>query len=92
MITKIVACNSILVYVTCNNGGRMATIIERVQKHRRNLRKGGLRPVQIWVPDTRREGFAQECARQSALLQADPQEKEILQFIEAIADREGWTV
>ncbi|MDE0696307.1 MAG: antitoxin MazE family protein [Boseongicola sp.] len=27
----------------------------------------GLRPVQIWVPDTRRPGFAAECRRQARL-------------------------
>lgn len=37
----------------------------RVQKHRAALRESGLRPVQIWVPDTRRAGFAEECRRQS---------------------------
>lgn len=32
----------------------------------------GLRPVQIWVPDTRRPDFAEECRRQSRLVaQAD---------------------
>ncbi|MBN2886671.1 MAG: antitoxin MazE family protein [Chromatiaceae bacterium] len=37
----------------------------RVQKQRDALRKSGLRPVQIWVPDTRRPDFAEECRRQS---------------------------
>jgi hypothetical protein len=41
---------------------------ERVQRHRANLRAAGLRPVQIWVPDTRRPGFAEECSRQSRLV------------------------
>ena len=68
----------------------MSTIAERVQKHRKNLRKSGMRPVQIWVPDTRRAGFAEECARQSALIKNDPQEKEVLDFIEEIADFRGW--
>ncbi|MGL4487809.1 MAG: antitoxin MazE-like protein, partial [Yersinia sp. (in: enterobacteria)] len=31
----------------------MASIAQRVQKHRDELRKAGLRPVQIWVPDSR---------------------------------------
>ncbi|MBU4085638.1 MAG: antitoxin MazE family protein, partial [Proteobacteria bacterium] len=32
----------------------MATpIAERVQKRRAALRKAGLRPIQLWVPDTR---------------------------------------
>ena len=69
----------------------MATVAERVQKHRQSLRKGGMRPVQIWVPDTRSPGFAKECARQSALLTNDPQENEILRFLELAADRDGWT-
>ncbi|WP_320202225.1 antitoxin MazE family protein [Agrobacterium sp. rho-13.3] len=42
----------------------------RVQKRREALRASGLRPVQIWVPDTRREGFAEECRRQSRLVAA----------------------
>ena len=41
------------------------SIAERVKKHRDALRAAGLRPVQIWVPDTRRAGFADECRRQS---------------------------
>ena len=49
-----------------------------------------MRPVQIWVPDTRRAGFAAECARQSALVKSDPQEKEVLGLIEEIADFRGW--
>ena len=38
-----------------------ATLIERVRAHRDALRAAGLRPLQIWVPDTRRAGFADEC-------------------------------
>lgn len=63
---------------------------ERVQKHRTALRESGLRPVQIWVPDTRRAGFAQECRRQSMLLQSDAQEPETTNWLEAAADRKGW--
>jgi len=68
----------------------MAGVVERVQKHRAGLRKAGMRPVQIWVPDTRREGFAEECKRQSALISNDQQEKEVLRFLDESADREGW--
>ncbi len=38
---------------------------ERVARRRAKLRAAGLRPVQIWVPDTRAAGFAEECRRQS---------------------------
>ena len=58
----------------------MATvnINARVQKHRDALRMAGLRPVQIWVPDTRRPDFAAECRRQSLLVaQADSVEADM---------------
>ncbi|MGA3399333.1 MAG: antitoxin MazE family protein [Acetobacteraceae bacterium] len=41
---------------------------ERVERRRSKLRAAGLRPVQIWVPDTRAPGFAEECRRQSRLI------------------------
>jgi hypothetical protein len=62
----------------------------RVQKHRAALRESGLRPVQIWVPDTRRPGFAEECRRQSLLLQGDAHEQETTGWLEAAADHDGW--
>jgi len=47
-----------------------APLNERVQKRRDALRAAGLRPVQIWVPDTRRPGFAAECRRQAQVVAA----------------------
>ncbi|MEO8408942.1 MAG: antitoxin MazE family protein [Propionivibrio sp.] len=65
----------------------------RLQKHRDALRRAGLRPVQIWVPDTRRPDFAAECRRQSAIVaQAYAADSEMQQFMdEASADVAGWT-
>lgn len=65
----------------------------RVQKHRDALRMAGLRPVQIWVPDTRRPNFADECRRQSRLAaQSDMADTDIEQFMDAaLADIDGWT-
>lgn len=65
-------------------------ISERVQKHRAALRAAGMRPVQIWVPDVRRPGFAEECRRQSASLHGDPLEADTLQWLAAVADEDGW--
>jgi hypothetical protein len=62
----------------------------RVQKHRATLRASGLRPVQIWVPDTRQKGFAEECQRQSLALHRDFKEAELLGWMEEVADTEGW--
>jgi hypothetical protein len=51
----------------------------------------GLRPVQIWVPDTRRPDFAAQCKRQSNLAtQADMADPDLLGFMdEALSDLEG---
>ena len=62
----------------------------RVQRHRAQLKAQGMRPVQLWVPDTRSADFAAECRRQSALLVADPLERETLDWIEQVADTTGW--
>jgi hypothetical protein len=42
-----------------------ATSSARVKRRRDKMREAGLRPIQIWVTDTRRPGFAEECRRQS---------------------------
>jgi hypothetical protein len=65
----------------------------RVQKHRDALRTAGLRPVQIWVPDTRRPNFAKECRRQCRLIaQADNADTDMQHFMdEVLSDIEGWT-
>ncbi|MCS3743974.1 antitoxin MazE family protein [Rhizobium sp. BK661] len=63
----------------------MATPVnERVQKRRRALMEAGLRPVQIWVPDTRRPGFAAECHRQSVQTAlSDAGDQELQDFLDA---------
>lgn len=66
----------------------MQPIRKRVAGHRRRLRPAGLSPVQIWVPDTRRPGFAKECRRQSLSLRDDPAEQAALHFMGEISD---WT-
>ena len=65
----------------------------RVKKHRDALRMAGLRPVQIWVPDTRRPDFAEECSRQSRLVaEADAADKSMHNLMDgALEDTEGWT-
>jgi DNA-binding LacI/PurR family transcriptional regulator len=63
----------------------------RVAKYRAALRAAGLRPLQIWVPDTRARGFAEECRRQSRLLHGDPAEADTLAWMAQAADTEGWT-
>jgi hypothetical protein len=65
-------------------------VAQRVQKHRVALRAAGLRPVQIWVPDTRRPGFAAECRRQCLALRKGRAESNTLKWLLKVADTEGW--
>lgn len=60
-----------------------ATPAPRMKQYRERLRAAGLRPIQLWVPDTRAPGFAAECRRQSASLAQDAAEAEAAAFIEA---------
>lgn len=64
---------------------------QRVQKRRDRLRASGLRPVQIWVPDTRQPGFVEECRRQSLVVAAaDAADDELTTFLDAaLADLAG---
>lgn len=65
----------------------------REQKLRNALRMAGLRPVQIWVPDTRQPGFAEECRRQSLAIASTGRADEQLNRLidETAADLDGWT-
>ena len=56
------------------------------QSYRERLRAQGLRPMQIWVPDTRAPGFAEEARRQSLLANQTQDEKDIQDFIEQAMD------
>lgn len=71
----------------------MTPVKVRVRRHRETLRQSGLRPVQIWVPDTRRPGFADECQRQClAVSRTDAQDGTLSRLMdEALSDLEGWT-
>jgi hypothetical protein len=57
----------------------------RQRARRSRLREQGLRPVQLWVPDTRAPAVAERIGRQCRALAADPQEAEVLEWLEAAA-------
>ena len=42
-----------------------STSRDKVRAHRVRLRKQGLRPVQVWVPDVRAKAFVRAAHRQS---------------------------
>lgn len=63
---------------------------ESAGRYRARMRTQGLRPIQLWVPDTRSPKFAAECRRQSELVTRAPIDG-IDDFLEAAAATvEGW--
>ena len=59
---------------------------EKVRRHRARLREEGLRPLQVWVPDTRTPGFAEEARRQSLAVAASVHAEADQRFVDAISE------
>jgi len=62
-----------------------STSRDKVRAHRSRLRKAGLRPVQIWVPDVRSRSFAQAEHRQSLAVTKSPHATKDQSFVDAIS-------
>ena len=65
-----------------------ASTSQRVQEHRNRLRAAGLRPVQLWVPDTRNPNFTKACSQQARLIAASDTDSD---WMDDIQDTEGWS-
>ena len=59
----------------------------KVREHRARLRRLGLRPIEIWVPDVRAPAFRSQAHRQSLAVAASAHAREDQAFIDAASDR-----
>jgi len=59
---------------------------DKVRRYRERLRKQGLRPIQIWVPDVRARGFKAEAHRQSLAVVESSRAATDQDFIDAVSD------
>ena len=59
---------------------------DKVRRYRERMRALGLRPIQIWVPDTRNAAFAEEAHRQSLAVAQSQNAISDQDFIDAISD------
>lgn len=59
---------------------------EKVQAYRQRMRARGLRPIQIWVPDTRTPAFREAAHTQSLAVAQSRFEYEDQAFIDAISE------
>lgn len=58
---------------------------KRMASYRQRMRAAGLRPVQIWVPDSRAPDFAEKCHAQArAVAAGDPAGDEIMCFVAGV--------
>lgn len=63
---------------------------EKTAKYRERLRAQGLRPIQIWVPDTRSKSLAEEVRRQS-LRVSKKDDSDLMDALDmAAAQTEDW--
>jgi hypothetical protein len=63
----------------------MPSTRDRVRQHRERLRRQGLRPLQIWVPDVRAPEFVAEARRQSVAIATSEREADDQAFVDAIS-------
>ena len=65
---------------------RKSSSAAKVRAHRERLRAQGLRPLQIWVPDTRSARFARQAHCQSLAVARSPHAARDQDFIDAVSD------
>ncbi len=66
------------------NGKRSSR--DKVRSYRERMRARGLRPIQIWVPDTRTAAFHAEAHRQSLAVAQSARAHEDQDFIDKVSD------
>jgi hypothetical protein len=59
---------------------------DKVRAHRERLRRQGLRPIQIWVPDVRSRSFKAQAHRQSLAVAESELAREDQAFIDSVSD------
>jgi hypothetical protein len=65
---------------------KSSTSRDKVRAHRARLRRQGLRPIQIWVPDVRSPAFTAEAHRQSLAIAKSRRAADDQAFIDAISE------
>jgi hypothetical protein len=58
--------------------------LTKFQRYRLSQESKGLKLLRVWVPDPTRPEFAKEAERQGRLLRDRPEEKDAMDFIDAV--------
>jgi len=62
---------------------------DKVAAHRKRLRRQGMRPIQIWVPDVRTRAFSVQAHAQSLAVARSPHARNDQSFIDEVSDLSG---
>jgi len=65
---------------------RPGRIKDKLKADQERLRRQGLRPIRVWVPDVRTPAFRAEAHRQSLAVAHDRQERADQDFIDFVSD------
>ena len=57
----------------------------KMREHREKLRRQGLRPIKIWVPDVCSPAFRSAAHRQSLAVAASPHDRDDQAFIDSVS-------
>ena len=85
------ACGLAAIIVTCylasmDRPSGPLSALDRVRRSRRAMRAKGLRPVTLWIPDTRSPAFLAEAARQCRLANEADKSDPAVAFADSLAD------
>ena len=69
--------------------GKTRSSKDKVRRHRERLRKMGLRPIQIWVPDVRGPSFRAAAGLQSQAVAESGMASDDQAFIDSISELGG---
>jgi len=63
---------------------------DKFRTYRANKRRQGLKLVRLWLPDPKSTTFRRRVRQQCLALRGQPEDKEALDFIEAVNEEEDW--
>ncbi len=69
-----------------SESGKPLSSREKVRRYLERLRKQGLRPIRIWVPDVRSPSFGSQAHRQALAIAESFQAMEDQSFIDAVSE------
>ena len=64
---------------------------DKFRTYRANKRRQGLKLVRLWLPDPKSAAFRRRIREQCLALRGQPEDREALDFIEAVDEQENWS-